>query len=161
MLSGIIIIAVTWLVCLGLAGYFWTRYDVFIQDKKIGEIPGYTKKERQRQFVYQIYIVSFILAMTIFFGPLGAIPAVITIVASIGLLYYTVFRVMLENGVKESVLDDLRDPTNLWVSDVETEDGSVKRWTIYSALIMYPLFLITISIIGLIFHPLLPVMMIF
>ena len=161
MLSGIIIIAVIWLASIGTLGYFWTRYDVFIQDKTLTGKPNYTKSDLERQFIYHIYVVSAVLAIPLFFGLLGIIPAFLVIIASVGIVYYTLYLLMMEDGVKDSVISDLSSPTNLWVQDANTEDGSVKRWTIYSALIAYPLFLFVIAITGLVIHPLLPVMMIF
>lgn len=101
------------------------------------------------------------MAMTLFFGFIGIVPAVLVILGAVGVVYYNFYLLFLEDGVKDSVLSDLKDPTNLWVSDAKTEDGSVKRWTIYSTILVYPLFLVAIAVAGLVLSGVLPLLMLF
>jgi hypothetical protein len=151
-----IVIGITWLLAMAAAGYFWTRYDVFIEDK-LGDkgFGKYSKQNREKNLPLQIYAISAILAMTLFFGLWGSLPATITILTMTGLLYYSTFNFIFEKGVKEQIIDDLSDPRRLFVDGIP-EGGTVNRWTVYASFLAYPSFLTLISIIGLMLHPFIP-----
>jgi hypothetical protein len=152
-----IVIGITWLLAMAATGYFWTRYDVFIEDK-LGKGKGvgkYSKKNREKNLPIQIYAISAIMAMTLFFGLWGLIPATITILTMTGLLYYSTFNFMFEKDVKEQVIEDILDPRRLFVDGIP-EGGTVNRWTVYASFLAYPPFLTLISIIGLMLHPFIP-----